>query len=285
MDWGILRRHRWERKHPEQKSAKAAYHGQIIACEAQEPAPDSCLMQDEPERGAGFSHKMSLKGKIGMLGIDHQHGRFRSREPGADPGVSGGQRRGAVCRAAARGGVRLGGADAGAASVRQPGPVGKGFSAEVYRPDDGPEPGAGDATDQGVCQDRAGESGGLSTQQVRHALHHSRCGSVGLRRQGAWEPERAGDAAHPGARVQRIQPGCLPAAGGNFGGAPVPLAQLGGYRKRNTSYQPTRPTPIPIGERRKPQPQGRPDICASTPCIRAIRTDAKGCITSTPSTR
>ena len=30
------------------------------------------------------------------------------------------------------------------------------------------------------------------------------------------------------------------------------------YRKRNTSYQPTRPTPIPIGERRKPQPQGWP---------------------------
>jgi transposase InsO family protein len=30
------------------------------------------------------------------------------------------------------------------------------------------------------------------------------------------------------------------------------------YRKRNTSYQPTRPTPIPIGERRKPQPHGRP---------------------------
>ncbi len=30
------------------------------------------------------------------------------------------------------------------------------------------------------------------------------------------------------------------------------------YRKRNTSYQPTRPTPIPIGERRKPRPQGPP---------------------------
>ena len=30
------------------------------------------------------------------------------------------------------------------------------------------------------------------------------------------------------------------------------------YRKRNTSYQPTRPTPIPIGERCKPRPQGRP---------------------------
>lgn len=30
------------------------------------------------------------------------------------------------------------------------------------------------------------------------------------------------------------------------------------YHKRNTSYQPTRPTPIPIGERRKPQPHGAP---------------------------
>lgn len=30
------------------------------------------------------------------------------------------------------------------------------------------------------------------------------------------------------------------------------------YRRHNTSYQPTRPTPIPIGERRKPRPQGRP---------------------------
>lgn len=30
------------------------------------------------------------------------------------------------------------------------------------------------------------------------------------------------------------------------------------YRKRNSSYQPTRPTPIPIGERRKPRPEGRP---------------------------
>jgi transposase InsO family protein len=30
------------------------------------------------------------------------------------------------------------------------------------------------------------------------------------------------------------------------------------YRKRNASYQPTRPTPIPIGERRKPQPHRLP---------------------------
>ena len=36
------------------------------------------------------------------------------------------------------------------------------------------------------------------------------------------------------------------------------LRNTAAYRKRNTSYQPTRPTPVPIGERRKPQPQGLP---------------------------
>jgi hypothetical protein len=36
------------------------------------------------------------------------------------------------------------------------------------------------------------------------------------------------------------------------------LRNTAAYRKRNTSYQPTRPTPIPIGERRKPQPRGEP---------------------------
>ena len=50
-------------------------------------------MQDEPELGAGFSYKMSLKERIGMLGIDHQHGRFGSDKPGTDSGVCGGQRR------------------------------------------------------------------------------------------------------------------------------------------------------------------------------------------------
>lgn len=30
------------------------------------------------------------------------------------------------------------------------------------------------------------------------------------------------------------------------------------YRQHNTSYQPTRPAPIPIGERRKPRPEGSP---------------------------
>jgi len=36
------------------------------------------------------------------------------------------------------------------------------------------------------------------------------------------------------------------------------LRNTAAYRKRNATYQPTRPTPIPIGERRKPRPQGVP---------------------------
>jgi transposase InsO family protein len=36
------------------------------------------------------------------------------------------------------------------------------------------------------------------------------------------------------------------------------LRNSAAYRKRNTSYQPTRPTPIPIGQRRKPRPHGLP---------------------------
>jgi transposase InsO family protein len=36
------------------------------------------------------------------------------------------------------------------------------------------------------------------------------------------------------------------------------LRNSSAYRKRNTTYQPTRPTSIPIGERRKPQPRGEP---------------------------
>jgi transposase InsO family protein len=36
------------------------------------------------------------------------------------------------------------------------------------------------------------------------------------------------------------------------------LRNTAAYRKRNTGYQPTRPTPILIGERRRPQPHGVP---------------------------
>jgi hypothetical protein len=48
------------------------------------------------------------------------------------------------------------------------------------------------------------------------------------------------------------------------------------YRKHNTSYQPTRPTPIPIGERRKPRPEGRPGYLRIDTVHQGDRDGAKG---------
>src|SRR5688572_6384557 len=52
----------------------------------------SCLIQDEPERRACFSHKMSLKRRSGKLGIDHQGAKQEGIEPRTDAGISAGQR-------------------------------------------------------------------------------------------------------------------------------------------------------------------------------------------------
>ena len=48
------------------------------------------------------------------------------------------------------------------------------------------------------------------------------------------------------------------------------------YRKRNASYQPTRPTPIPIGERRRPRPEGRPGYLRIDTVHQGDRDGAKG---------
>ena len=48
------------------------------------------------------------------------------------------------------------------------------------------------------------------------------------------------------------------------------------YRKRNTSYQPTRPTPIAIGERRKPRPQGSPGYLRGDPVHQGDQDGRKG---------
>ena len=49
-----------------------------------------------------------------------------------------------------------------------------------------------------------------------------------------------------------------------------------GYRKRNASYQPTRPTPIPIGEQRKPQPHGSPGYLRIDTVHQGDQDDRKG---------
>jgi hypothetical protein len=173
----------------------------------------------------GFSHKMSLKGKIGMLRIDHQHGRFTSHEFGTDSSLPGWQRQRAVRRARTRGGVPVGGTDAGTTPLCEPETDGQGAGTALHPPHDRPEPGTGNPADHWLWQERTSEGGGIPAPAIRPSLYGSRRGVAGVRGQGARQPQRTGDAAHSGTRVRGIPPGSLPAAGRDFGSPSIPPAQ------------------------------------------------------------
>ena len=162
-----------------------------------------------------------------MLGIDHQHGRFGSSKPGADPGILSGEWGGSIYGAAASRGVPLGGTDPGAARVRQSGAGEQGIGAAVCGANDRAEPGASDSADRRASPDGTSEGGRVSTHQVRDALHVDRRGITGLRGQSARKSKRSGDPADPRARVRRVWPGRLPAAGPDLGGADLPIPKLG----------------------------------------------------------
>src|SRR5579883_2637882 len=190
--------------------------------------PDySFLIQDEPEIGLGFSYKMSLRGRSGMLGVDHQDGRFRSDESGADSGISGRSRRGAVRRTEPGGGIRLDGTNAGAFRIWGTQQAGKGPGAAVHRTADRSEPRAVDTPDCQLHRHRARQASPVSAQDVSHPLHQLRRGSAGLRGPKPWKPERSGDEANPGTGVPRVWSGSLRAPGADLGGANLPLSQLG----------------------------------------------------------
>jgi hypothetical protein len=48
------------------------------------------------------------------------------------------------------------------------------------------------------------------------------------------------------------------------------LRQSRAYRQRRVAYQPTRPTAVSIGERRKPEPNGRPGHPAASAAISSV---------------
>ena len=220
-----------------------------------------------------------------MLGIDHQHGRYRSHEPGTDPSLPGRQWRSAVYRPAARRGVWLGRENAGSAPVYELGQARQGIGPAIPLADDGIESSADHAVDCVATPHGAGDSGCLSADQVCHALQ--RCGrqSAGLRRQGAREPKRTGDVPNPGTRVQRLRASSVCAAGIDLGGAPLPAAERRGLS--GTQYQLSAHTANADSDWRAAQTATarRTGIPVSTPCIRAINKDAKASITSMPSTK
>jgi hypothetical protein len=65
----------------------------------------SCLIQDEPGGKGGFSYKMSLEKRFGMLGLDYQRGDDGTIEPGANTGISRKQWGGRIQGPETRGGL------------------------------------------------------------------------------------------------------------------------------------------------------------------------------------
>jgi hypothetical protein len=148
---------------------------------------DSCLIQDEPERGTGFSHKMSLNSGIGILEIDHPMDdseatsleQIQAFLAGSGEVRFAEQRRDEVYAWTERTLVR----HQYAARKRR-----EKACCAVHRPHDGPEPGTGAPADWRVCQQWAGESGGLPTPEIHLSLHQIRRGTAGLPGQESCQP-------------------------------------------------------------------------------------------------
>ena len=154
----------------------------------------SCLIQDEPGGRIGFSHKMSLKGRCRMLGVDRQHASRGTVEPGTDPGVFGGQRWGAVRGPESRGGVWLGGPNAPAAGLRGTGASRPRIGATLPGEDDGTEPRAGNAPDHAIPGRGGSQAEAVPPAPVPDAVHAGRRRVAGQRGRGARDAERTGHA-------------------------------------------------------------------------------------------
>src|ERR1700730_8231852 len=151
----------------------------------------SCLIQDEPGAGTCFSYKMSLEEGLRMLGIDHQHGRWRETEPRADSGVFGSERGGMFSGPQSRGIVRLGPADLTAAGLRRAEAWGQRTGAAVPSEDDRLEPGAGDTADPRLPARRRSEGASLSAPSISATVHAHRYRTSGASGPSARNPQRS----------------------------------------------------------------------------------------------
>lgn len=84
----------------------------------------------------------------------------------------------------------------------------------------------------------------------------------GYRQQGraarGLDGQRTGDQAYSAAGVQRVRPDRIRAVSQHLGGPALPLRKRATYRQRRSRFTKTNPTQVAIGERRRPEPNGRP---------------------------
>ena len=139
-----------------------------------------------------------------------------------------------------------------------------------------------------ALQRRTGRVQAAAYQRTRFATRYTAAdvASAGLRGQGAREPKRTGDATHPRTGIQRLRASSVCAAVVDLGGAPVPAAQQRGVSEAKhqlSTHAADADSPSASGaNRNRAASRG---FCESTPCTREINRDAKGCITSMPSTK
>ncbi len=136
-----------------------------------------------------------------MLGIDHQHGKRGKTQPGADPGLSARQRRGALPSAQPAGVVRVGEPDLAPAGLWAPQTRGQRVGTAVSGQDDWIEAGAGGAADSVLPARRGSEAATVPAASISTSLHAHRHRTAGPGGRGARDLERAGHAEDSGARA------------------------------------------------------------------------------------
>ena len=211
--------------------------------------PGRFPMQDEHENG---------NNGVGMARPGASaHAECREPKPGTDSGVSQVQPAHRVCGLWAEREIRLDRARAGGAELRRAGPAGARCGASLCGKSDGDERVANDAINPGVSRPRGGEGSTLPTPPLPDAVHPRGHRAAGGSGPGARAVERAGDVPHPAARIRAVweQYERL---------AKISVAHLynlrasARYRNQAAVFEATRPTSMAIGERRRPDPHGRP---------------------------
>src|SRR5271157_920285 len=200
---------------------------------------------------------MSLK-NAGMLRMDDQRARSREVESERDRGVSPRQRRNPLSWRKPAAGLCLDGDGVAPTAVRAARPQGARSAAALPGEDDRAQPGASDALDCPLSSPGHGGNGELSAAPLCAALHAGRHRTAGRRRRGPRHAQRTGHTAHSAARIPAVRQAEYERLASISVAHLYNLRRQQRYRERRLRYDKTKPTRVSIGERRRPNPQGRP---------------------------
>jgi hypothetical protein len=219
-----------------------------------------------------------------MLGSDRQHVGSREVEPGTDRGVSGGQPGPPIPGEAPGGGVRVDHADDAGAAVPQARQADAGAAEALHGENDGAKPDANDAAGGAVHGTQPSEGGQLPPPPFSEPLHAGRHRVAGGGGRSARNLVGSGDEEDSGAGVPGIRPRRIRAAGGDFGGASLQLAEAPAL---SPTADELRQNACGTGGHRgtAQAPAGRQAGLPARGCIKAIWMESRASITSTWSTR